>query len=187
MLIFPYIYFNILYAKNISEFVNNLIFSVHKQFAAIEINGKITFKEFLEYGYNGIYPELKDYEIQQSLFFPEVRLKNYLEIRNHDCQKGNLKYSIPAIYKGLAYNENTLDSLIELFDEFSYGDILNARAEVPKYALKGYFGKRKIIDLSKEIIKLSKEGLSEDADIKFIEPIEELNQQGLCPADIYLY
>ena len=150
----------------------------------ILINGKITFKEFLEYGYNGIYPELKDYEIQQSLFFPEVRLKNYLEIRNHDCQKGELKYSIPAIYKGLAYNDNVLNSLEELFDEFSYEDVMNARQNVPKYALEAKFGGEKILDLAKEIIKLSKEGLKNDSDIKFIEPIEELINQNLCPADL---
>ena len=152
----------------------------------ILINGKITFKEFLEYGYNGIYPELKDYEIQQSLFFPEIRLKNYLEIRNHDCQKGDLKYSIPAIYKGLAYNENVLNSLTEMFDKFSYEDVMNARYDVPKYALKADFGDKKILDLAKEIIKLSKEGLKNDNDIKFIELIEEPVQQGLCPADLII-
>ena len=150
----------------------------------ILINGKITFKEFLKYGYNGFMPELKDYELHQSLFFPEVRLKNYLEIRNHDCQKGEMRYSIPAIYKGLAYNETVLNSLIELFDEFSYEDVMNARQNVPKQALKGYFGKRKIIDLAKEIIIFAKEGLKQDNDIKFIEPAEELVQQGLCPADL---
>ncbi|MBQ7450361.1 hypothetical protein IJS77_03000, partial [bacterium] len=90
----------------------------------IIINGKITFREFLQHGYDGFLPIMNDYETQQSLFFPEVRLKNYLEIRNHDCQKGDLKYSIPAIYKGLAYNEQILNSLIELFDEFSYEDVL---------------------------------------------------------------
>ena len=150
----------------------------------ILINGKITFKEFLKYGYEGFYPEFKDYEIQQSLFFPEVRLKNYLEIRNHDCQRGDLKYSIPAIYKGLAYNEDVLNTLIKMFEKFTYQDVQQARYDVPKYALNGYFGDYKISDLAKEIIKLSKDGLKNDGDKKFIEPIESLVNQGLCPADI---
>ena len=149
----------------------------------IIINGKINFRQFLENGYEGYYPQMNDYDTQQSLFFPEVRLKNYLEIRNHDCQKGNLKYAVPAIYKGLAYNEDVLNLLIELFDEFSYNDVQSARQDVPKYALQADFGNKKIIDLAKEIISLSKKGLNED--MKFIDPIEELISQGLCPADLY--
>ena len=150
----------------------------------IIINGKITFEDFLENGYDGYMPTMSDYDTQQSLFFPEVRLKNYLEIRNHDCQKGELKYSIPAIYKGLAYNETVLNDLIELFDEFSYEDILSARENVPKYALSADFGNKIVLDLAKEIIKLSKTGLKNDTDLKYIEPIEELISKGLCPADL---
>lgn len=148
------------------------------------INGKITFAEFLKNGYEGYTPTMSDYETQQSLFFPEVRLKNYLEIRNHDCQKGDLKYSIPAIYKGLAYDESVLNCLIDLFDEFSYEDIMNARENVPKYALNTNFGNKKILDLAKEIIRLANQGLKNDADVKFLNPIEELIFQGLCPADL---
>ena len=150
----------------------------------IIINGKITFEDFLENGYDGYMPTMSDYDTQQSLFFPEVRLKNYLEIRNHDCQKGELKYSIPAIYKGLAYNETVLNDLIELFDEFSYENILSARENVPKYALSADFGNKKVLDLAKEIIKLSKTGLKNDIDLKYIEPIEELISKGFCPADL---
>ena len=148
------------------------------------INGKINFKEFLDNGFEGFFPTMNDYETQQSLFFPEVRLKNYLEIRNHDCQKGELKYAIPTLYKGLAYDENILNSLIGLFDGFSYFDVETARHNVPKYALDAKFGDKKILDLAKELISLSKEGLKGDSDIKFIDPIEELVEQGLCPADL---
>ncbi len=151
----------------------------------ILINGKINFNEFLNNGYQGFMPVFNDYETHSSLFFPEVRLKNYLEIRNHDCQKGELKYSIPAIYKGLAYNESVLNSLIDLFDEFSYEDVLKARYDVPKYAMQADFGNKKIKDLAKEIITLSKEGLTGDYDFKYIEYSEELVSQGLCPADLY--
>lgn len=153
----------------------------------ILINGKITFNEFLKNGFLNYTAELKDYEIQQSLFFPEVRLKKYLEIRNHDCQKGDLKYSIPAIYKGLAYNKNVLNMLIKLFEKFSYEDILNARNSSPQYGLNGYFGDTKILNLAKEIINLAKDGLKNDEDIIFIKPIEDLILKGKSPADMKIF
>ena len=77
-----------------------------------------------------------------------------------------------------------MNDLIELFDEFSYEDILSARENVPKYALSADFGNKKVLDLAKEIIKLSKTGLKNDTDLKYIEPIEELISKGLCPADL---
>ena len=101
----------------------------------IIINGKITFEEFLKNGYEDYLPTLNDYNLHQSLFFPEVRLKNYIEIRNHECQEGVLKYSVPAIYKGLTYNEDCLNALIEVFDEFTYSDIKNARYIIKKFLL----------------------------------------------------
>ena len=97
---------------------------------------------------------------------------------------GDLKYSIPSIYKGLAYNETVIDSLIDMFEKFSYQDVQNARHDVPKYALNAKLGSYKICDLAKDIIKLSKEGLKNDGDKKFLDPIESLVNQNLCPADL---
>ena len=77
-----------------------------------------------------------------------------------------------------------MNSLIELFDEFSYEDILYARENVPKYALNTKLGSKKISDLAKEILKLAKIGLKNDNDIKFLEIIEKLTIKGLCPADL---
>ena len=69
----------------------------------IYINGKITFKQFLEHGYMGYEPDIEDYKLHANLFFPDIRLRQYIEIRNHDCIGGGLEYSIPAIYKGILY------------------------------------------------------------------------------------
>ena len=62
-----------------------------------EINGDITFDEYMKNGFNGAEATLEDYELQANLYFPEVRLRNFIEIRNHDCVGGDLKYAILAI------------------------------------------------------------------------------------------
>ena len=51
-----------------------------------------TFEEFIKNGFHGESATLGDYELQANLYFPEVRLRNFIEIRNHDCVGGNLKY-----------------------------------------------------------------------------------------------
>ncbi len=59
---------------------------------------------------------------------------------------------------------------------------------MPKQALQAKLGKYKIVDLAKEIIKIShcylnKEGKNEQ---KYLDSISELIQDELCPADIIL-
>ena len=48
----------------------------------IEIMGKITFAQFMKNGYDGYFATLDDYILHQSLCFPDIRLKKYIEIIN---------------------------------------------------------------------------------------------------------
>ena len=52
----------------------------------IELNGSITFKDFMQKGYGEYSASLNDYILHSSLTFPDIRLKNCLEVRNHDSQ-----------------------------------------------------------------------------------------------------
>ena len=152
----------------------------------ININGKINFKQFLSDGYMGYYATMDDYRLHSNLFFPEVRLRNFIEIRNHDCVEEKYLYSLLAIYKGIFYNPNALKSIEELLNKFSYNDILECRYGIPRLALDYKIKGLSVKDLTKEILSISKSSLKEkkDNEISFIEPIIELNSQGLIPADI---
>ena len=41
-------------------------------------------------------------------------IKNYIEIRNHDCQKIEYALAIPAIYKGIMYADNGMKKINDL-------------------------------------------------------------------------
>ena len=56
---------------------------------------------FMDKGFEGFYPTLDDWKLHSNLYFPEVRLRNFIEIRNHDCVGNELQYSVPALYKGI--------------------------------------------------------------------------------------
>ena len=151
----------------------------------INIDGKITFKTFYESGYQGFQATKDDFLLQASLFFPDVRLKNYIEIRNHDCQKGKLKYAIPALYKGLFSSYKSLSEASEILKPFSYDDIKIAQENSAKSGLEAKIGDYKISDISKEILKLAYDNL-DYTDQKYLEPILEINYDNLSPADIIL-
>ncbi len=86
----------------------------------ILINGEINFSEFLKNGYKGYQAQIEDYILHQSLCFPDVRLKHYIEIRNHDSSNLKMALAFCAMYKGLA-----LADISELIKKFNFLKIKN--------------------------------------------------------------
>lgn len=150
----------------------------------IPLNGKINFKEFMEQEN----AEIEDFELHANLFFPEVRLRNFLEIRNHDCVGKGLQYSVPAIYKGILYNKTAMEEVEELLKNFDYFDFSELRYNVPKSALNTKIGKYFVKDFAKEILYIAEKSLLEmnTGEEKFLEPIKEYTLSGICPADVII-
>jgi glutamate--cysteine ligase len=153
-----------------------------------EINGDITFEEFLKNGWAGTQATLEDYELQANLYFPEVRMRNFIELRNHDCVGGDLKYAILAIYKGIMYNKSAMSDCEELFKHLQYKDFAELRFNVPKQTLNAQVKKTKVLDYAKEILNITEKHLKENqtGEELFLAPIKELTSKGLCPADILI-
>lgn len=100
----------------------------------IELNGKINFREFMKNGIGEYGATIEDYLLHQSLIFPDIRLKNYIEIRNHDSSDLNIAIALCAFYKGLL------------------------RADIKKYMKKNNY--LKISDVDKYMDNIIKFGLS---------------------------
>lgn len=151
---------------------------------AVSLNGKINFNEFME-KYDA---EIEDFELHANLYFPEVRMRNFLEIRNQDCVGKGLQYSIPAIYKGILYNNSSMDEVEELLKDFDYGDFSELRYNVVKTALNTQIGKYFVKDFAKEILYIAEKSLisMNTGEEKFLDPIKEYTLEGICPADIIL-
>lgn len=75
---------------------------IEREEKCIPINGLITFREFMKSGFIGHHATLADYILHQSLCFPDVRLKQYIEIRNHDSASCDIALMLCALYKGLS-------------------------------------------------------------------------------------
>lgn len=152
----------------------------------INIDGKINFKQFIQNGYEGFDAEIDDFKLHANLFFPEIRLRNFIEIRNHDCVNEEYMYSLLAMYKGIFYNEDALNETEELLKKFSYNDISEFRYNVPRFALDTKVKGTSIKDITKELLKISENSLksANDNDLEYLSKIIELNSQNLTPGDI---
>ena len=152
----------------------------------ININGKINFRKFISDGWEGIDATLDDFRLQANLYFPEVRLRNFIEIRNHDCVDEEYMYSLISLYKSIFYNQNAMNSIEDLLKKFTINDIAEFRYNTPRFGLDTKVKGNCIKDITKEILKVSQHSLksASDSDVEYLYPIIELNSKGLCPCDI---
>ena len=151
----------------------------------INLNGRLTFKQFMQKGHEGFEATIEDWQLHSNLYFPEVRLRNFIEIRNHDCVGGGLEYSIPALYKGIMYSPAALEEVENMLCKYSFNEINELRYNVAKYAINAKIKKTPILSICKELVEIAYYSLKtqcEDEEI-FLNPLIEMLKRGKCPAD----
>ena len=151
----------------------------------IEVSGRLTFKQFMEKGFENFYPTIEDWQLHSNLYFPEVRLRNFIEIRNHDCVGNGLQYSIPALYKGIMYSKSALEETEEILNKFTPNEIKELRYNVPRFALQSKIRNKNILPICKELTEIAYYSLKTEGENEeqFILPLMELLKKGKCPAE----
>lgn len=123
------------YEKYINNILNVPMLFIERNNQYININGKITFKEFMQNGFMNYTAQINDYITHQSLCFPDIRLKNCLEIRNHDSQNLEVAIAIGAIYKGILYSNTAIDTILDFLKPLSTADLEHFGFLAAKYGL----------------------------------------------------
>ena len=151
-------------------------------------NGSLTLKQFMEYGFDRFHANIEDFKLSANLYFPEVRLRKFIEIRNQDCVGKGLQYAILAFYKGILYSKNILKQVDEYLSKYTYQNYSDLRFNVPKLALDARLGKTPLRQIAKDLVNFAETGLKEqnNGEEKYLNPIQDLVYQGITPADILL-
>ncbi len=123
-----------------------------------------SFRKFLE----GKLPQLpgekpvaKDWADHLTTIFPEVRLKQYLEMRGTDSGPWRRLCALPALWTGVLYEEGSLDAAWDLVKDWSAAERQALRDAVPREGLKAMIRGRTVQDLARDMLKLSRAGLEQ--------------------------
>lgn len=117
-----------------------------------------------------------------SMFFTDIRLKTYIEIRPADAMPIPYVISYAALIKGLFYCEENLDALDDLFADVSASEFEQAKDALMQHGYGAQVYGRPVANLCDTILERAKHGLREDEQA-FLEPLAALVAKRTTLAD----
>lgn len=120
----------------------------------------------------------EDYKVSElehflTMFFPDVRTKAFIEIRQMDSVPYPLALSAIALIKGIFYNDENLDKAYDKIKDLKLEDINRAKIEIIEKGLEAKLKDDNVLDLANWLIDLAKSGLS-NSELDYLYPLEEM-------------
>lgn len=139
-------------------------------------------------------PTIKDWEDHLSTLFPEVRLKQFLEMRGADMGDPAHVVALSAFWTGLLYDEISLEAAWELVKDWTEEEREQVRRDVPRLGLDTPFDRSNLFDIAAQAVGIAEAGLvrrgrlngeGKDETI-YLSPLEETIRTGKAPASRWL-
>ncbi|MBX7199643.1 MAG: glutamate--cysteine ligase [Rhodospirillaceae bacterium] len=135
-------------------------------------------------------PTVADWIDHMSTAFPEVRVKNYLEMRGADCGSAAHLVALPALWVGLLYDQHSLDGAWDLVKGWDAATRAAFHADAPRQGLKAKVAGRSAQDLAKDVLALARGGLARRArtergadEGRYLDVLDETAASGLTQAE----
>lgn len=126
-----------------------------------------------------------------STIFPEVRLKRYLEMRGADMGSRDHVVALSAFWVGLLYNADSLDAAWDMVKGLTAEERQQMRLDVPRHGLETMVRGRSMRDIARQVLMLSRGGLSARArrdfagrdETGYLDILDSRVAKGASPAD----
>lgn len=121
------------------------------------------FRDLLEGRLEGFEATIGDWELHLSAIFPDVRLKRYIEVRTADAGLPGHLLALPALWKGILYDETALADAQALVSRMDRPALRAAEHSAAVEGLDGTFGGEPLRDVARTLIELAGDGLDRQA------------------------
>lgn len=167
------------------------MFLVYREGRSLMNTGQ-SFRDFFENGFEGHHATLADWDDHLTTLFPEVRLKRTLELRSTDSQSLAMVCALPALWKGLLYDDAASDALEAALSELSYEEVTAAQKAIPDQASGATLAGRSLREWGQQLVHIAAGGLerlnnvngSGESEAVFLKPLIELD--GRSPAELWV-
>ncbi|RZJ18299.1 MAG: glutamate--cysteine ligase [Brevundimonas sp.] len=133
----------------------------------------------------------KDWADHLTTLFPEVRLKQYLEMRGADGGPWSRICALPALWAGILYDAPSLAAAWDLCKDWDIADHERLRRDVTRLGLKAEVAGRSVRDIAVDMVAIAKQGLKNRARFSggmvdergYLSELEDIADSGITPAD----
>lgn len=168
------------------------MYFIHRDGGYVDMAGQ-SFRAFMDGklpGYEGEVPTLADWKDHLSTIFPEVRLKNFLEMRGADGGPWEAICGLPAFWAGLLYDQSALDAAYDLVKDWPFESLQAMRNAVPKDGLDAPSPLGTMQDYALRTLEISEAGLkarnrlnrSGESEAVFLDALWKAARSGTSPA-----
>ncbi len=140
-------------------------------------------------------PTLSDWADHLTTLFPEVRLKQFLEMRGADGGSWRRICALPALWAGILYDISALDAAWDLVKDWTAEEREAMRQAMPKLGFKTPFRNTNVGALARRMMEIATTGLhgraamdsSGSTEEGFIQPLWEIVDRGQTRAEELLH
>lgn len=145
-----------------------------------------TFRDWMANGDAGTWPDQAAWDMHVTSVFPEVRVKQTIEVRGADCVPLPLAAAFCALFEGLFYDPRALRQATAVAERFAAFGTKEARfLTAVRHGLRGTVGGRTLADWAGDLVDAAQDGLSRwrPADAGWLAPLAANVEAGLTPGD----
>jgi glutamate--cysteine ligase len=154
-------------------------------------NTRQTFRTFLKRGARGERATLADWESHLNTLFPETRLKRTLEVRGADAQPSAANCALPALWKGLLYDDAALAGAEALISRLDPVMLEAVRPAIAWRGLRAKLDGREVSEWAGDLVALARGGLARIADTNeagedesiYLAPLDERVARGVTESE----
>jgi glutamate--cysteine ligase len=136
-------------------------------------------------------PNKKDWADHLTTLFPEVRLKQYLEMRGADGGPWSRICALPALWVGIFYDAPSLQAAWDLCKDWDIADHERLRRDVTKLGLRAEVAGRSVRDVAVDLVAIARQGLKNRARFSggmvdergYLAELEDIADSGVTPAE----
>lgn len=159
----------------------------------VDLSGQ-SFRAFMTDGLDALPGEratLKDWNDHLTTLFPEVRLKQYLEMRGADGGPWSRICALQALWAGILYDAPSLAAAWDLVKHWDIGDHERLRRDVTSLGLKAEVASRSVRDIAVDLVDIARDGLRNRARFSggmvdergYLSELEDIADSGVTPAE----
>jgi len=134
---------------------------------------------------------LQDWNLHLTTLFPEVRLKQFLEVRGADAVPPELTCALPALWKGILYDADACEAAWRLVAGWSFAEREASLEAVARRGLAADVAGRAVLPLVRELLEIARAGLVRIADGHagksdergFLDPLLAIAERGRSPGE----